>query len=126
MKILLDTNLLIWGICEPHQLSTKAKTVISQAELIYVSSASIWEISIKVGLGKLVVNPEEMLSCLDKMNIQQLPISWEHSRKVQELPHHHRDPFDRMLIAQAITEPLILLTHDEILQHYIPELVQVV
>lgn len=126
MRILLDTNLLIWGICEPHQLSARAREEISQAELIYVSSASVWEISIKVGLGKLTVNLEEMLSCLDKMNVQQLPISWEHSRRVQELPHYHRDPFDRMLIAQTISEPLILLTHDEILRLYTEELVHVV
>ncbi len=118
MRLLLDTHIVIWALSEPDKLSKKAKTVIQEAEQLFVSSASIWEMSIKSSMGKLEVNLDELTAELVNMGVIELPISWEHSKQVRELPHHHRDPFDRLIVSQAICEPLILLTHDEILAKY--------
>jgi len=118
MNILLDTHLLIWAVSTPEKLSEEAKRLISGASRIYVSAASIWEMSIKISLGKLSVDLDRLLRQLQVMGVVELPVRWEHSRVVRELPLHHRDPFDRLLVAQAISEPLILLTHDEVLPQY--------
>ncbi len=118
MRLLLDTHIIIWALSEPDKLSAEAKSLIQNAEQLFVSSASIWEMSIKVGLGKLEVDLDEITAELRAMNVTELPISWEHSKQVKKLAPHHRDPFARLLIAQAINEPLILITHDEILAKY--------
>ena len=118
MRLLLDTHIIIWALSEPDKLSAEAKSLIQNAEQLFVSSASIWEMSIKVGLGKLEVDLDEITAELRAMGVVELPISWEHSKGVKKLAPHHRDPFDRLLIAQAIHEPLILVTHDEILAKY--------
>lgn len=118
MRLLLDTHIIIWALSEPDKLSAEAKSLIQNAEQLFVSSASIWEMSIKVGLGKLEVDLDEITAELRAMGVVELPISWEHSKRVQKLAPHHRDPFDRLLIAQAVHEPLILITHDEILAKY--------
>jgi PIN domain nuclease of toxin-antitoxin system len=115
---LLDTNILIWAVAGSKRLSREARREIERAEVIFVSSASLWEISIKISLGKLEISDDELLQCLEAMGVEPLPITWEHARAVRQLPLHHRDPFDRMLIAQAISEPLVLLTHDEALLAY--------
>jgi PIN domain nuclease of toxin-antitoxin system len=126
MRVLLDTNILIWAIAEPKKLSLQARQEIEQASVIYVSSASIWEISIKSSLGKIEINLEEMLERLDEMDVEPLAIQWSHARVVKELPFYHHDPFDRILVAQAISEPMTLLTHDELLLKYSSELVKLV
>jgi PIN domain nuclease of toxin-antitoxin system len=126
MRILLDTNILIFAMVEPKKLSAQARQEIERASALYVSSASIWEISIKSSLGKLKVNLEETLECLEEMDVQPLPIQWNHARLVKELPFYHHDPFDRILVAQAMLEPMILVTHDELLSKYSSELVRVV
>lgn len=118
MRLLLDTHIIIWALSEPDKLSEKAKSLIEKAELIFVSSASIWEMSIKSSLGKLEVDLDEITAELNKMDVLELPVTWEHSKQVKKLEHHHRDPFDHLLIAQAVCEPLILVTHDEILAKY--------
>lgn len=118
MHLLLDTHIIIWALAEPHKLSVKAKTLIQDASQLYVSSASIWEMSIKSSIGKLNVNLDELTAELVDMGVIELPVSWEHSKQVQKLAHHHRDPFDRLIISQAICEPLILLSHDKIFARY--------
>lgn len=118
MKVLLDTHIVLWSLAVPERLSTAARNTIESAEEIYVSSVSIWEISIKSGLGKLDVDVDELLGWLVSLKIVSLPVTWSHARALRELPLHHRDPFDRMLIAQAITEPLHLLTADVQLKPY--------
>lgn len=118
MKVLLDTHVVLWSLAVPERLSTAARNTIESAEEIYVSSVSIWEISIKSGLGKLDVDVDELLGWLVSLNILSLPVTWSHARALRELPLHHRDPFDRMLIAQAVTEPLHLLTADVQLKPY--------
>lgn len=118
MKVLLDTHVVLWSLAVPERLSTAARNTIESAEEIYVSSVSIWEISIKSGLGKLDVDVDELLGWLASLKIVSLPVTWSHARALRELPLHHRDPFDRMLIAQAVTEPLHLLTADVQLKPY--------
>ena len=118
MNILLDTHLLIWAVSASDKLSPLARQLIGEAGRIHVSAASIWEIGIKTGLGKLSLDLDRLLRKLREMGVEELPVRWEHSRLVRELPPYHRDPFDRLLVAQAISEPLILLTHDAVLPQY--------
>jgi PIN domain nuclease of toxin-antitoxin system len=125
VKLLLDTHVLIWAMKGSPSLSAPARRLIEQAEATYVSAASIWEMSIKSAAGKLQVDLDLLLGRMDEAGFTPLPITWAHVRAVRELPPHHRDPFDRMLIAQAISEPLVLLTHDEFLGRY-SELVKLV
>jgi len=85
---------------------------------VYVSAASIWEISIKVALGKLAADPAEVLAALEPAGFLSLPVTGVHAARVAALPPVHRDPFDRLLVAQAQTEPMLLLTNDGILTGY--------
>lgn len=118
MRLLLDTHIVIWALSEPDRLSAEAKALIQSADQLFVSSGSIWEMAIKESIGKLEIDLEATMAELTGMGVFELPISWQHAKHVQELPYHHRDPFDRLLIAQAICEPLILLSHDKIFSEY--------
>ena len=118
MKILLDTHILLWSVSEPKRLSKKTQCFITDAEIIYVSAASIWEICIKIQLKKLQLDLATLIREIDNIGIQSLPITWEHAMLTKELPFYHKDPFDRILIAQAMSEPLMLLTNDELLPQY--------
>jgi len=117
MRVLLDTHLLLWALGSPSKLSKKARQRIDSSE-VYVSAASIWEISIKHALGKLEANPAEVLAGIEPAGFSHLPILGEHAAKVVMLPPIHKDPFDRLLVAQAGIEPMILLTDDEVLSGY--------
>jgi len=116
-RVLLDTHLLLWAMSEPKRLPAAARRRIAAAD-VFVSAASIWEVSIKVALGKLEVSPEELLAEIEPAGFQMLPVTGEHAAAVARLPPLHRDPFDRILIAQAKTEPLVLLTNDAELSKY--------
>lgn len=118
MRLLPDTNILIRALSKPENLPDRATEKIRKALTIYVSSASIWEISIKVALAKLDVNIDQLLTNLKQMRVQQLQVSWEHARYVHSLSPIHRDPFDRLLVAQAMSEPMQLLTSDQFLTQY--------
>lgn len=124
MRVLLDTHLLLWALSSPSRLSKRARQRIDSSDM-YASAASIWEISIKSALGKLAANPNEVLAGLEPAGFNHLPILGSHAAKVAELPAIHRDPFDRLLVAQARVEPMILLTDDEILRGY-GDLIEVV
>jgi PIN domain nuclease of toxin-antitoxin system len=124
MRILLDTHLLLWALSSPMKLSTETRRLIDTSG-VYVSAASIWEVSIKASLGKLGADPTDILNALEPAGLSLLPILGEHAAKVAQLPPRHKDPFDRILIAQAMTEPMILLTNDQALAGY-SELVRVV
>jgi PIN domain nuclease of toxin-antitoxin system len=117
VRILLDTHLLLWALSQPSKLSAATRKRIIAAE-VYVSAASIWEISIKSGIGKLSADPDQVLSGIEPAGFILLPISGEHAAKVAQLPSLHKDPFDRMLVAQASVEPMLLLTNDEALRGY--------
>ena len=117
MRVLLDTHLLLWALSSPSKLSRKARQRIDSSE-VYASAASIWEISIKCSLGKLDANPADVLAGIEPAGFSHLKIIGEHAAKVVELPPIHRDPFDRLLVAQAWIEPMILLTNDDALRGY--------
>jgi PIN domain nuclease of toxin-antitoxin system len=88
------------------------------ASEVFVSASSIWEISIKAALGQLAADPREVLDALEPAGFLELPVTGEHAARVAELPALHRDPFDRLLVAQALTEPMCLLTTDRVLARY--------
>lgn len=116
-RILLDTHLLLWAVAEPRKLPAAARQRIDGSD-VFVSAVSIWEVSIKSALGKLAADPAELLAEIEPAGFSLLPITGEHAAAVSRLPAVHMDPFDRMLIAQAKTEPLLLLTNDSLLAAY--------
>jgi PIN domain nuclease of toxin-antitoxin system len=117
VRVLLDTHVLLWALAAPAKLPAAARKLIETAE-VFVSAASIWEISIKSALGKVEADPHEVLAAVTPAGFSLLPIIGEHAAKVRELPLLHKDPFDRMLVAQALVEPMILLSNDEALRAY--------
>lgn len=117
MRILLDTHLLLWSLSQPSKLSAPVRRKIDAGE-VYASAASIWEISIKSALGKLDADSREVLDGIEPAGFSLLAVSGEHAAKVVELPLVHKDPFDRLLVAQALVEPMILLTNDAVLRGY--------
>ena len=117
MRVLLDTQLLLWALSAPARLPAPARRLIQDAD-VYVSAASIWEISVKASLGKLRADPNEVLVALEPAGFLSLPIAGEHAARVASLPPVHRDPFDRLLIAQALVEPMRLISTDGALQGY--------
>jgi PIN domain nuclease of toxin-antitoxin system len=122
MQYLLDTHVLLWWITSDNRLSTKAKALIrSRRNRIYWSVASSWEVSIKYALGRLSFDepPEGLISSeLNRNHIEILPILNEHAFFAGQLPTHHRDPFDRMLVAQSLIESLGLISNDSKYQSY--------
>jgi PIN domain nuclease of toxin-antitoxin system len=117
MRLLLDTHVLLWWLANPTLLAEGARRTIEDGKsLVYVSAAVAWEIAIKSALGKLRVgNLEE---ALDENQFLPLPITVTHALALQKLPLHHRDPFDRMLVAQAMSEGLTLVSRDADIQRY--------
>ena len=118
MRILLDTHIYLWWLEDSPLLSKAARKVIDGAVSVYVSSASLWEAMIKISLGKLEADPAELVAGIRASGFIPLPITPEHTLTLARLAHHHKDPFDRMLLCQAITEPLRLVTADSLLQSY--------
>jgi PIN domain nuclease of toxin-antitoxin system len=122
MNVLLDTHVLIWWMENSRRLSKRAKAVIQNHETtVWVSAVSVWEINTKAALGRLDVRQtlvEEIEEEMESSGFRRLPIHFEHAFALRFLPLHHRDPFDRMLIAQAQCEGLTLLTADDALQTY--------
>lgn len=116
-RILLDTHLLLWAVSDPKKLPSQARRRIDEAE-VFISAASIWEVSIKAALGKLTADPAQLLAEIEPAGFQLLPVTGQHAAAVVLLPALHNDPFDRMLVAQAKSEPLILLTNDSTLGGY--------
>ena len=112
MKLLLDTHVFLWWRENSPSLRTRARRAISGAELVFVSAASAWEIAIKVAVGKLRV-PGPVEAAVEESGFSKLLVDFPHAAAVAELPHHHGDPFDRMLIAQAQVEGLTVVTHDQ-------------
>jgi PIN domain nuclease of toxin-antitoxin system len=125
MRILLDTHIFCWTFYEPHRVSFETRELMNHAEEVFVSSASIWEVAIKVRLGKIHADPQELFEQIESNGFQELPVLSKHAIAVAKLPLHHSDPFDRLLIAQAMSEPLHLITTDAKLKPY-SELVVVV
>jgi PIN domain nuclease of toxin-antitoxin system len=122
MKILLDTQAFLWLALDAPELTKKAKKIfLDSKNEFYISLASIWEISIKTSIGKLGFEKsfeKIILQQLQENSIQQLVINFRHIIKVARLPFHHRDPFDRLLAAQAIEEKLTILSSDTVFDKY--------
>lgn len=116
-RLLLDTHLLLWAVSAPRKLSLATRKRLDVCE-VFVSAASIWEVSIKAALGKLDADPAALLAEIEPAGFRLLPVTGEHAAAVARLPPIHNDPFDRMLVAQARTEPLLLLTNDGLLAGY--------
>lgn len=125
MRLLLDTHVYLWWLEDNSKLSKTARAIIVAASAVHISSASIWEASIKAGIGKLDIDVNELVSEIANNGFHDLPISAKHAAAVRHLPDIHRDPFDRILIAQAICEPLRFLTADSQLKNY-SELVEII
>lgn len=112
MRLLLDTHALLWWLADAPQLGIAARARIAQgANSILVSTASVWEIEIKRAIGKLEA-PDDLASAIERSSFEPLPISVAHATTAGRLLPHHGDPFDRMLIAQAMVEQLIIVTKD--------------
>jgi PIN domain nuclease of toxin-antitoxin system len=118
MRLLLDTPIFLWAVMNSPSLKAPARRIIEGAEQVYVSAASIWEIAIKARLGKIVADAGELAEAIGASGFLELPVRAAHAAEVAKLPLHHTDPFDRLLIAQAIAEPLKLLTVDSVLAPY--------
>ena len=117
MRLLLDTHVFLWWRMGGGKLGPATRDLISNADQVFVSAASAWECAIKEGLGKLKLPAPFSLGVTDS-GFDGLPIQLEHGEKTKMLPFHHRDPFDRMLLAQAICEELTLVTADKQLTVY--------
>lgn len=117
MNLLLDTHVALWWFAGGEQLSATTVDAIRRAPIVYVSAASAWEVAIKSALGKLTL-PAPFEEGVEQSKLTRLPISFAHAAAVGSLPQHHADPFDRMLIAQAIVENLSIVTHDEHFRSY--------
>ena len=119
MRLLLDTHALLWALSAPQKLPASLRRAVQAAENdVYASLASAWEIAIKAALGKLDFDVRTLEPTLAATRIQTLDIGLVHIARVSELPQHHGDPFDRMLVAQAICESLTLVSCDRKLAKY--------
>ena len=121
MRVLLDTHILLWFLDDPTLLPAGADAIIFDPDnLIFVSSISLWELAIKTAIGKLSLETElsDLESICDRSNLIVMSFQGSHALAVANLPPHHKDPFDRALIAQAQLENMSLLTHDALLAAY--------
>jgi PIN domain nuclease of toxin-antitoxin system len=118
LKLLLDTQVYLWFLADSRRLSREARRVLDRAEEVFVSAASVWESAIKVSIGKLRLDVRELVTHIEASGFRALPVTAEHAARVALLPTHHRDPFDRLLVAQAIHETMRLLTADATLVRY--------
>ena len=118
MRLLLDTHVFLWIVAGSARLKPAARGIIDSADAVYVSAASIWEVAIKTRLGKIRADPVELTAVIHASGFVELPVTAVHAAGVAELVLHHNDPFDRLLIAQALAEPLKLLTADGALAPY--------
>lgn len=116
-RILLDTHVFLWWRANDPSLSAAARAAIAHADVVYVSMASAWEVAIKVGLGRLHL-PGSFADGVGESQFEPLAIGFAHTDEVTRLPPLHRDPFDRMLVAQARVEQLALATRDPLILAY--------
>jgi PIN domain nuclease of toxin-antitoxin system len=125
MKVLIDTHVLLWGLQDEPRLSDRVRTLLPKAE-VWISVASLWEIIAKVQVGKLKLPTpvrDYLTLKLRENGVSVLPLTFDHVRRLEELPLHHRDPFDRILIAQSLEENLPLITADSLFKNYAVRLI---
>jgi PIN domain nuclease of toxin-antitoxin system len=117
VRLLLDTHVFLWWRLASRRLTRPVRARIAAAEVVWVSAASAWEIAIKQRLGKIRLE-ESFALMVEESDFRPLPITIAHAERTADLPPHHADPFDRMLIAQALTEGATLVTHDRQCEPY--------
>jgi PIN domain nuclease of toxin-antitoxin system len=118
MKLLLDTHILIWWLCDDFKLSSPEKNLIADPDnLVFVSAAACWEITVKKMIGKLDT-PDDLPAALAANDFIELPITVQHTQSLYQLPPHHNDLFDRIMIAQALSEDLAFITRDSKIHLY--------
>jgi PIN domain nuclease of toxin-antitoxin system len=128
VNLLLDTHVALWAITDSPRLSSKARDLIaSPRSTVWISAATVWEIAIKhsLGRGDMPVSSQDALGYFRESGYGVLPIEPEHAVGVEELPGNHADPFDRILVAQALIEPMRLMTHDAILARYSSTVIEI-
>jgi PIN domain nuclease of toxin-antitoxin system len=128
LNLLLDTHVALWAITDSPKLPKKAREMIeSPRTSIWISAATIWEIAIKYSLGRgdMPVSSQDALRYFQESGYRFLPIEPEHAAAVEDLAAHHADPFDRILVAQAIVEPMRLMTHDPFMARYSDTVIEV-
>ena len=121
MRLLVDTHLLLWAAAKSRRLPKQARRLLEDpANEVFFSAASLWEIVIKTALRKpdFKVDVTLLRPALTQMGFAELPVSGAHAERLASLPRIHKDPFDRMLVAQSLAEPLVLLTNDGVLADY--------
>jgi PIN domain nuclease of toxin-antitoxin system len=121
MNLLLDTHVALWAIVDSPKLSQSARDLIgSPRSSVWISAATVWEIAIKHSLATedMPISGENALRHFRESGYGVLPVEAEHAASVEDLPLHHRDPFDRILVAQALVEPMRLMTHDPMMARY--------
>lgn len=121
MRLMLDTQIALWALTGSDRLGARARGLIEDpANEIYVSTASVWEIAIKhaIGRGDMPVSGNRAAELFAQAGYRELPLAWRHAAAIDTLPAIHGDPFDRILVAQALTEPMRLLSRDAILATY--------
>ncbi|MGE0866473.1 MAG: type II toxin-antitoxin system VapC family toxin [Vicinamibacterales bacterium] len=117
MRLLLDTHVVLWWQTDDRRLGREARKAIATADLVWVSAVSGWEASIKAALGRLRLD-EKFRILVAADDFTELAVSLAHTERLLELPPHHGDPFDRLLVAQAMVEKATLVTHDRALEPY--------
>lgn len=128
MNLLLDTHVALWAITDSPKLPHKARELIqAPTTTVWVSTANIWEIAIKraLGRGDMPVSSHEAVRFFRQSGYRFLNIEPEHAMAVEELPAHHQDPFDRILVAQALVEPMRLMTHDPLVALYSDTIIKI-
>jgi PIN domain nuclease of toxin-antitoxin system len=119
VRLLLDTHVFLWWLVDDPALRPSIRDAIGTADAaIYVSAATVLEMAIKVAVGKLSPPPIPLAEAIDRCGFQELPITAWHAAAIADLPRHHGDPFDRLLVAQAQAEDLTLVTNDRALKRY--------
>lgn len=128
MNLLLDTHVALWAITDSPKLPPMARELISSPKTnVWISTASVWEIAIKYALGRgdMPISAHAALGYFSESGYRILPIEIEHVVAVESLPAHHHDPFDRILVAQALVEPMRLMTHDAMLARYSDTIIKI-
>lgn len=128
MNLLLDTHVALWAIADDPKLVKKARALIeSPKAAVWISAATIWEIAIKHGLGRgdMPLSGQDALRYFRASGYRLLPVEPEHAAAIEELPAHHGDPFDRLLVAQALIEPMRLMTHDPMVARYSDSIIEI-
>jgi PIN domain nuclease of toxin-antitoxin system len=119
VRLLLDTHVLLWWLADDRKLAKPAREIIANPNNeVHVSSASVWEAAIKAALGRLEIELDDLEDAIVQNGFRQLPIGFRHALTAGQLPSVHRDPFDRMLVAQASVEELRVVSHDRVFERY--------